>query len=1063
MDRRTEHAAFLRERDPDPTDCPPDPDAVRAWKDSAYISDDVFTLRLKASETSEETLSRLIGGGPFTADTGAMDWRPELDAVLTRPPLEEARFTAGTLYGTDHGRMLFHGLVGRFLSHYRSGLVEAAESDPRLRRNPDLLAPTALRSLIEDLAGELVRISHRTLILELNVASSRGELEGATPEERYDFYDTRLLSSPERLDALFTEYPVLGRSMIEAGRTWHATVLEMLGRLADDVPELRRARLVGDGAKVAEYRSGLGDRHLGGRTVTLVTFTDGARVYYKPRSVEPERVYRKTIGLLNEHCPELGLETVHVLPREGYGWCAPVRYRPCADRAAVARFYRRTGGVLAALHFLGAVDVHAENLIAAGDQPIPIDLETVLQHTSVSEQASDSAGERAADLLAQSVMAPLVLPVRALGDGQEESVDISAIGGGVARSVNRRAPTLVDPFTDVMRIDAGPLRSGTGQNRPFLDGGEVLPGDHADDVVRGFTEAYDAIAGNKAVFRAVLRGARAVPVRYIARPTRRYALFLRESRHPDYLRSALDGERLLEKLWTAVNTRRDLAPLVEHERRRLQAGDIPAFHSRPGSTSLFAGDEVVAEGFFGEPVVDVLERKLDLFGPEHRATQLDIIEDALAALPRSTPPARDRPRRGGPLPVGAGPRDAARALLDSLADDALLGADDCTWIGINLDGIRDESIEFRPMTTSLYDGLAGMAFVFAYGAGVFGSDAYADLARRSLAPVTAELREAARNGTVKSVGGYSGIAGALYALDHAGAALGDPAYTDLLQDHLVLLRKGAEAEESPDLVSGLAGCGVVAGRLYERYGLPELQDIARVCAERLEATGVGVGGGTAWPSAPGGPLLGGFSHGAAGIGWGLLHMADTLGDSAVRDLGASALAYDQSLAVPGRDAWRDLRTWRDRTGMADVHPALWCHGATGIGISRLLAHGHTPGSGYDAQARSALRAVRDRGYLGNQCLCHGDFGNMELFALADAVLPEAEWGERRDTMAGRLRDVLGSRGFDFGRIIGRNVFGLMMGKAGVALSLLRLAAPGRVPSVLWLEGPVSDPEGRVAQ
>ena len=47
--------------------------------------------------------------------------------------------------------------------------------------------------------------------------------------------------------------------------------------------------------------------------------------------------------------------------------------------AGFALFFRRAGAWLALLHVFAATDMHQENMIACGDHPVPIDLETILQ------------------------------------------------------------------------------------------------------------------------------------------------------------------------------------------------------------------------------------------------------------------------------------------------------------------------------------------------------------------------------------------------------------------------------------------------------------------------------------------------------------------------------------------------------------------------------------------------------------------------------------------------------------------------------------------------------------
>ena len=57
--------------------------------------------------------------------------------------------------------------------------------------------------------------------------------------------------------------------------------------------------------------------------------------------------------------------------------------------------------------------------------------------------------------------------------------------------------------------------------------------------------------------------------------------------HPDYLRDALDLDRLLDRLWVGVENNPHLLRLIKAERRDLIEGDVPIFTTRPESTRPF--------------------------------------------------------------------------------------------------------------------------------------------------------------------------------------------------------------------------------------------------------------------------------------------------------------------------------------------------------------------------------------------------------------------------------------------------------------------------------------------
>ena len=96
---------------------------------------------------------------------------------------------------------------------------------------------------------------------------------------------------------------------------------------------------------------------------------------YKPRGLALDRHLSNLLAEIPGLHPDIALRRLRVLDRGEYGWVECIEAAPCADPADVERFYRRAGALTCLAYVLGGSDLHAGNLIACGDQPVPIDLE----------------------------------------------------------------------------------------------------------------------------------------------------------------------------------------------------------------------------------------------------------------------------------------------------------------------------------------------------------------------------------------------------------------------------------------------------------------------------------------------------------------------------------------------------------------------------------------------------------------------------------------------------------------------------------------------------------------
>jgi lantibiotic modifying enzyme len=137
---------------------------------------------------------------------------------------------------------------------------------------------------------------------------------------------------------------------------------------------------------------------------------------------------------------------------------------------------------------------------------------------------------------------------------------------------------------------------------------------------------------------------------------------------------------------------------------------------------------------------------------------------------------------------------------------------------------------------------------------------------------------------------------------------------------------------------------------------------------------------------------------------------------------------------------------RSRSEAEQATTMAWCYGPPGVALARLST---TAG---EDEIEAVLRDILDRGFGYNHSLCHGALGNLDILLQIDRALA-LPW--LRTEIARQTWNVLDSmdrHGFLCGTPVGIESPGLMNGLAGIGYGLLCLAEPGRVPSVLGLDG-----------
>ncbi len=1004
------------------------------------------SAQLLLGEPAESLLER--AGGPPA-------WLAEIESSFSRARTPDPLPSLG-LKGRRRPE-LYHGVepvLRAGLERIREGARElAAGSGHGCPFDPE----TVGERLLPNLARALWVPLSRTLVLELHVAGLAGELAGDTPEERFaDF--TERLRRPETALAFLHTYPVLARLLALWTDQWVTFSLEFLTHLAADGDRLRET--FGVEGRLAAADGGAGDSHRGGRSVILLRFDSGRRLVYKPRSLAVEARFQELLDWLHQRGFEPRFRTLSVLDRGDYGWAEFVADAECASRAEVRRFYERQGGYLALLYLLDAADFHSENLIAAGEHPVLVDLEALFHPRIDLPDLRRQRGEPG-EGLQRSVLRLGMLPNRIWGRPGEDGVDLSALGGAAGQMSPQPLLRLEDVGTDRMRFERQRTEMGGALNLPTLSepggdggggGGAVRLADHADDLAAGFERMMRLVLAHRDELLSPagpLARFAGAETRVIVRPTSTYEGLLVEGFHPDVLGNALHRDALLDRLWTAVEARPFLERLISLERREIERGDVPVFTTFPGSRDLWSGT--------GEPIADAfdstgLARVEDhLRGLDERevARQLWTIRASLHAVALAGQRA-PWPRRPLPEPPEPASRDrlraAAVAVGDRLEERAFRGPEDASWLTLTTSGPTLWSVQ--PVGADLYEGLPGITFFLAHlGAGT-GQERFTRLAREAQAHFCHQLDRSP--GILASAGAFSGWGGPLYVLTHLGVLWNDPELLDRAVRWTDRLPALIETDETHDLSDGAAGCAVCLLGLHRLRPRSGLLDLARLCGERLLATAVRGETGAAWPFPPAGPVpLAGVAHGAAGAAWALLKLAAATGDQRFRQAALDAIAYERTLFLPGPRNWADLRP-----GSEPGEPIWgWCNGAPGIGLTRLDSLPELDDPATREEIAAAVESTLEQGLGNSHSLCHGDLGNLDFLLEAARRLGDPGLERRVYALAAGVLASVEAEGWRQGVPMGGDTPGLMAGLSGLGYGLLRLAEPDRVPSVLLLKPP----------
>jgi type 2 lantibiotic biosynthesis protein LanM len=929
--------------------------------------------------------------------------------------------------------------------------VVVASEQLRARNLPgyDHLTEKAQLKLERNLLYWLANVCGSALMLEFSIFRLRQQpslgrrIAQPQPDNSsgvYRGYIAHMLSGG--LVPFLREYSVLARAITTLIKNWVDSSAEFMTRLVSDWSALSQRFQMGHAlGKVEELDTGLSDPHRGGRTVLILTFTSKLKLVYKPKGLETEEAYSRLTNWINLREPSLHLKGLHVLSRPDYGWVEFVEHSAPANDVERTRFYHRSGMLLCLFYVLGSTDVHAENLIAAGEHPVLVDSETLITPSLDQDEGGEEkawAESKARRQMNTSVLHVGMLPWwRPSGPGM--AYDLSALGGVGGEEVVAAEWQGIETDNLERRVVTGRLpRKG---NVPFGAGQEANLTPYVEEITAGFREMYrflllhrDVLLDSNSPFDELARA----PMRLVFRDTSTYFSILKNSMDASLLRDGAERSihlELLSRVLLVSDSNARFVPFLKAEKQSLTDLDIPFFTIHPKSRAMDPGHGQTIENCFMQAGYESVRERLRKLGDQNLEEQVSIIRGsfwAKSATQRSETPS---------LATGLMTADEhAEPTADDLVEEAIriahllqqqaIRGDDnsFTWLSVTSQP-NAQTYQFGPIGAGLFDGLAGIALFLAALESVKPGGGFREFAVGTLVPIRRAMsawekllpkksKLSVQNPTL----GLTGLGSIIYALTRVGKLLEEEAVLETAQTAAGLINLDSfDDDNSLDIFNGRAGAILGLLSLYEIKRDPVLLETAIRFGNRISKCYE--------PSA--GRI--GFAAGPAGLAHALFRLYTATNEqrflNSAREL------------MPVR--WLD----QDRCS-ADVS---WRTGCTGIGLAELDTLAALDRNKAHSMVETALGWCLTASLSGPDQVCSGIAGRLDF--LAEAA--ERGYGSHLLTAArkqagGCMIRAQRNSGFYLHPHLPAGAFlpGFYEGLSGIGYEFLRLAFPGKLSSVL---------------
>ncbi|WP_339201931.1 type 2 lanthipeptide synthetase LanM family protein [Paenibacillus sp. FSL P2-0322] len=946
----------------------------------------------------------------------------------------------------------FSGFVVRFLL-FAQDLLDDKQNEQLSRL---IIKDAIYEHFFAFLTERVVEYSYKTLILELNVLREQCSLKGDSSEDKYRYFES-LLWNVDYLSQLADEYPVLISTMLQVTKRYVEHLKEVMTRFKTDISDIISFMPeVGFFGKVIKFRIGAGDSH-NGRSVTILEFESGNKLVYKPRSLAVDKRYYDFLSWLNQFdLPNM--QVIRTIDRKEYGWSEFVQFSECKSLEEVERFYFRMGVHLAIMYMFNATDFHYENIIAMGEQPIIIDLESLFHQTLNMQLFANDANGHAYKILSNSVMSSGMLPQYVYRTRVHQGIDVSGIFGYGDQEIPNSSLRIIHGRTDKMRLERGASKTDKTYNIPYYDGRTMDSYRYLSEIKQGFRQAYQIIIGNKTRIEQLIGEFSYDRVRVILRNTRSYVELLRTLKHPDLLRDELDHKVVVHRLWLQCLANREHLNFVKYEMRDIEASDVPYFYTYPASKDVWASNgDVISDVFrnsgieivmdkIGKMDIHDLEEQLELLNMSISAARNDLYVQSMPKLDSYSSDLTDLQVANWKDEYIQIATSIGDTLIQSAVTSSDMGCDEATWIGLLSDSKEERRLRLVPVGYDLYNGNSGIALFLAYLFDVTGNRAYKNMALQALKPLINIMENKFENSSL-TIGAYNvnSIGGGIFAAYQLSLLWNDTQLLQVIKGFLPYYIQHIENDTLLDYIGGAAGAIDILLHIYYGTGWELALQGAEKCAEHLlQNARTMPDGSVVWAMNLDNIPYVGYSHGISGIVAPLSSLYRVNHRKEYIDYIARGLRYER-VNYDSR-----VKNWITPKEPARV---TWCHGAPGILLSRLrlLENGYWD-EYIDEEIKNALSTTIQSGFGIEPVYCHGDFGNLEILLAADKVLNNPDIRKTIDTVRMYLLKFLQNNPWkNTGIHRGFDIKGLMGGLAGIGFGLLKQVNPDRVPNILNLE------------
>lgn len=896
---------------------------IQAWKDlevtenepiyfnkwqarKSLLAEADYKKMLRYMHCDEESFN--LGLLPFTEDRAKLllaavensDWfQLHQELFVSEIPIKKMELGAA---------IRFH------LNYFENYLRKILKNVPQIQ-----LPEKVIKDLKDQLADELLFIAQKTLVWDVHQMIEEYHLQANTKEEEFSKYIEEFHGDKQRTFLFYGEYPTLAKILAERLTFACEMLAEFISSLEQSMTQLVNKFQLCVPLMLTEITLGQGDSHERGKTVIQFQVQEKYLIF-KFKNLEIGQRFNELLTYLEELNPALSFYKIQRITYPTFTVEEKVPYKECTNEAEVACFYENYGQLLAIVYWLGSTDLHMENVIANGSNPVLIDVETLIRPDLFKQTKRLSRQNR---IEKHSVLVSGLLPQKR---HVKHGMEIDALSG-TKQKLPKKVRRLKNDNSSDIAFQLEEVYMEGAQNIPRLGGKEVNYRLYCPMIEMGFKEMNQLLLKNKSIFiEKVKEIFTDTTIRLIYRDTQDYGNLLNFTLHPESMSNYVEREKIIENLWASK-----IIPevLIPYEVEAMLNHDVPLVTANTSLTSAYTNGHELKQLLEKTPLQNTIAHMEQITEKTSNFSYL-LLKESLDTLEYSTQkisiPSGNHSIEDPLLQKAA---DIGDTIIDQVVINRELEAVD--WLSILPE--QDEKIGITYPDTNFYEGSAGIYLFLVYLNQFVPKNSYQEVI--DLLEKEIFLTDAEKN-SYESAFFDDGMR--LTVAFYVTRLLNDEKHYSYMKKSLQALKKYQieKEKQTNEWLYGRASLLAILAAVYqttennEAYEL--LLDYAAVMPQQ-EMTDTG------------------FAHGYAGVCYGLTKANEVLKNKQIKD----------------KISWFRQKFEQELKKEEKLNDS-WCRGKTGIKEVYDSMNLTLPDEQFK---KSDSKNERD------DCLCHGNYGNKD--------------------------------------------------------------------------------------